>query len=111
MVMGTFDRAGRAITKEEWADLHTEEYKRVGLQQYEGGVSVSTVWLGLDHSFGRGRPQIFETMIFGPEGYPYQEACMRYASEAAAIMGHRRTCNDVERGNRPWFLHATQEGE
>lgn len=28
-------------------------------------IMVSTVFLGLDHSFGAGPPQIFETMIFG----------------------------------------------
>jgi hypothetical protein len=102
-VMATYDRAGRRISKGEWLDLNTEEYKRVGLARYEGGVSVSTVWLGLDHGLSR-RPQIFETMIFGPPGYPYNEGCMRYASEAAAILGHRRTCHDIEHGNRPWFL-------
>jgi hypothetical protein len=29
-----------------------------------GKVLVSTVFLGLDHSFGRGLPLLFETMIF-----------------------------------------------
>lgn len=30
----------------------------------EGNIWVSTVWLGLDHGWGRGKPQIFETMVF-----------------------------------------------
>ena len=29
-----------------------------------GGIWVSTVFLGLDHSFGRGLPILFETMLF-----------------------------------------------
>lgn len=29
-----------------------------------GGIWISTVFLGLDHSFGRGLPILFETMIF-----------------------------------------------
>lgn len=35
-------------------------------------TNVSTVWLGLDHGFGSGRLEIFETMVFGG----------RYACEA-----------------------------
>lgn len=103
------DRSGREITQRQWAELHTEEYKRVGLNRFEGGVSVSTVWLGNNHRLGPGKPLIFETMIFGPDGYPYDEMMMRYTTEAEAIMGHRRTVHDIEHGNRPWFLTA-QEG-
>lgn len=106
-----FDRAGRAIQAHEWTALHTEDYKRVGLQRFEGGVSVSTVWLGINHNFSHGKPLIFETMIFGPDGYPYDEACQRYATEAEAIMGHRRTVYDVEHGQRPWFLGGRDAAE
>lgn len=53
-----------------------------------GDHAVSTVWLGLDTSFGRSpEPVIFETMVFGPEG----EECRRYTSEAAALAGHAET--------------------
>ena len=104
--MKCYDRAGNEITPDQWASLHTVEYKRVGYKEYEGGVSVSTVWLGLDHSFGRGVPVIFETMIFGPDGYPYDQECMRYTTEGGAAEGHKRTCDDVERGVRPWFLES-----
>jgi hypothetical protein len=65
---------------------------------------VSTVWLGIDHSFGQFRrlmgeshvPIIFETMIFAPGDVTiggeddldeYQE---RYATEEAAQAGHDR---------------------
>lgn len=30
-----------------------------------GDVLISTVFLGIDHSFGRGEPLFFETMAFG----------------------------------------------
>ena len=103
-----FDRQGRSISQQAWVALHTEEYKRVGLQRFEGGVSVSTVWLGISHGSLGGKPMIFETMIFGPDGYPYDEACQRYTSEAEAIMGHRRTAHDVEHGQRPWFLGVAE---
>lgn len=43
-----------------------------------GDILVSTVFLGLDHSFGDGPPLIFETMIFGGEHDEYQERCSTY---------------------------------
>ena len=40
-----------------------------------GKTNVSTVFLGLDHSFGGGKPLLFETMIFGGKHDEYQERC------------------------------------
>lgn len=54
-----------------------------------GDVSVSTLFLGLDHSFGGGPPVLWETMIFGGEHDQYQE---RYTSREDAIAGHRVAC-------------------
>lgn len=48
---------------------------------------VSTVFLGLDHSFGAGRPQLFETMIFGPTDLRERD-CWRYATYDEAWEGH-----------------------
>src|SRR5713101_2382776 len=55
-----------------------------------GPLSVSTVFLGLDHSFGHGEPLLFETMIFGAHeeheaDESYQE---RYSTWEAAERGH-----------------------
>ena len=50
-----------------------------------GGVMVSTVFLGLDHSFMGGRPVLFETMIFGGPLDGYQK---RYYTWAEAEQGH-----------------------
>ena len=38
-------------------------------------VNISTVFLGLDHNWGEGPPQIFETMIFGGPQDGWQERC------------------------------------
>lgn len=66
---------------------------------------VSTVWLGLDHSFmGKGKPIIFETMVFSgrtskkkpdkffPAGFTYRRDFeqVRYSTEAEAIKGHKK---------------------
>jgi hypothetical protein len=50
------------------------------------GVNVSTVFLGLDHSFGGGPPVLWETMIFG--GPLDQRRQWRYRSKLEALRGH-----------------------
>ena len=50
----------------------------------KGKVRISTVFLGLDHSFGHGRPLLFETMVFGGSLDEEQERCTTW--EEAEIM-------------------------
>jgi hypothetical protein len=50
-----------------------------------GDVKVSTVFLGLDHSFGDGPPLIFETLVFGG---PLDGEMERYSTRAQALAGH-----------------------
>ncbi len=58
-----------------------------------GEVLVSTVFLGIDHSFMGGPPVLWETMIFGGPHNDYQE---RYTSRAAAEVGHMEAVNLVK---------------
>lgn len=90
-----YDRQGQPITLHEWAaKMNDDAYKRVAITEC-AGVMVSTVWLGLDHSFGStGPPVIFETMVFASENAPEALAASdgeewRYATEAEAMEGHR----------------------
>jgi len=61
-----------------------------------GDIWVSTVFLCMDHGFGRGsddedyNPVLFETMIFG--GPHDQEYCERYCTWDEAVRGHREAC-------------------
>lgn len=51
-----------------------------------GDVRISTVFLGLDHSWPRARrPVLFETMVFGGV---HDQSCWRYSTRGAAISGH-----------------------
>ena len=52
-----------------------------------GDISVSTVFLGLNHSFStpRNSPILWETMIFGGEFDQYMD---RYSSYEDALKGH-----------------------
>ncbi len=64
------------------------ERRRVADSEPVKGVRVSTVFLGLDHSFGsEGPPLLFETMIFGGEHNDYQD---RYATWDEAVAGHAK---------------------
>lgn len=89
--LGTYyDRDGERITLREWARLRESEiYRRVALTRIglpPDDVSISTVWLGIDHSWTKaGPPIIFETMVFG--GALDQEQ-WRYSTVKAAQIGH-----------------------
>lgn len=68
-----------------WAKFMQRGTVVVNHTQLEG-VSISTVFLGLDHSFGRTeRPILFETMIFGGVHDEYQD---RYSTWNEAVEGH-----------------------
>jgi len=59
------------------------------------GVTVSTVFLGLDHGYGTDLPIVFETMIFGGER---DEHCERYATWDEAKSGHDKIVNEIKSG-------------
>lgn len=59
------------ITWGKWFEKHD----RIVKQETIGDVKVSTVFLGLDHSFGSGPPDWFETMIFNGRHDGYCERC------------------------------------
>jgi hypothetical protein len=82
-----YDRQGRPITFEQWART-LEHDRRVAFDALPG-CEISTVWLGIDHNFGKGPPLIFETMIFGgPDDLDRSQ--WRYATEEEARAGHVR---------------------
>ena len=58
-----------------------------------GQVKVSTVFLGIDHSFGDGEPLLFETMVFGGKLDEEMDRCSTW--EAAEKM-HELMCEKVK---------------
>lgn len=72
----------------EWATAFEKGDRRVALTDLGGGVKISTVFLGIDHSFGEGPPLIFETMVFANRAG--EEAMWRYSTWAEAEAGHAR---------------------
>ena len=75
-----------------WAQqLSSSDARRVALDT-KGDISVSTVFLGIDHSHSDGdeHPILFETMI--SNGDNSQEYCMRYETWDEAVEGHAAAC-------------------
>ena len=59
----------------------------VAWTQVTSEITVSTVFLGLDHRhFGKGPPILFETMVFGG---PHDGEMQRYATWDDAETGHK----------------------
>ena len=87
-----YTRSGEPMALNDWVkSFGDSDMKRVALDQV-GEAEVSTVWLGLDHSFGSGPPLIFETMIFGGERDGDQ---WRYPTEDTARAGHERVVAEL----------------
>ena len=73
----------------KWGKALENETARCVDRTEKNGVLVSTVFLGIDHSFGNGEPLLFETMIFGG---PHDQFTDRYTTRADAQAGHKRAC-------------------
>jgi hypothetical protein len=81
-----YDREGKEITQKEWAVLHADFDYKVVVKEEIRGCQVSTVWLGIDHSFADNDPPvIFETMVFGG---PFDQFDQRWRTEEEARRGH-----------------------
>jgi hypothetical protein len=74
-----------------------------------GMVWVSTIFLGMDHNWGGGRPLLFETMAFwGACGACEQERCSTWLEAEAQ---HRAMCAYVvtPRAVLAWIVRAWHE--
>ena len=72
--------------------LYMERADRQVRDTRQGDTRVSTVFLGLDYQFGKGRPILFETMCFG--GLIEGEG-ERYSTWGEAVEGHDRWVKKV----------------
>lgn len=91
------DHSVRPAGLMEWAVFFEDmANRRVALDRI-GDASVSTVFLGLDHSFGGGPPLIFETLISGGE---HDQDMWRYSTWDEAIAGHQAAV-ELARGSEP----------
>lgn len=79
----------RCKTIEEFA-IYFESKQRYLCKNSLGDIWVSTVFLGIDHSFDvNDAPIVFESMVFNKDNDLDQE---RYSTYADAIQGHIALC-------------------
>lgn len=78
----------------EWAKWFEASNRTVARTQI-GEAGVSTVFLGLDHSFGGDEPLLFETMIFGGAHSGYQDRCSTWEQAEAQ---HKEACELIRSG-------------
>lgn len=92
-----------AIGSAEYLAFMGDMSKRRVAETTEGDFWVSTVFLGIDHSFGdAGPPLFFETMVqntktthwAGPDGEEIQERCETWGE---AIAQHERVVEQLRR--------------
>ena len=76
----------------QWAQWLEGDNRRVARVQYFD-VTISTVFLGLDHGFSNGNPILFETLVSG--GEIMDEYMDRYSTWDEAVEGHKRICEQA----------------
>jgi len=74
---------------QEWYKIHGDTVAKSNFLDASGKqIIVSTVFLGLDHSYNSKVPVLWETMIFGGEHDQYQR---RYTNFYDSLEGHNES--------------------
>lgn len=79
------------VSTKEWAATYENFDTRIVAQHHIGDkYFISTVFLGLDHSFGEyTKPILWESMVFGDRSVPGNDLeQIRYTSHVDAAIGH-----------------------
>jgi hypothetical protein len=77
----------------EWAREFQDSDRHVA-KTLVGDVTVSTVFLGIDHRFSEAVPILFETMCFGKDGDEV-DGFDRYATWEEAEAGHAAIVDEL----------------
>lgn len=81
---GTPQPESDRMTWGEWYMAGGIDARRVALTEVAPGISVSTVFLSIDHGWG-GTPMLFESMVFGG---PLDQECDRCSTREQALAQH-----------------------
>lgn len=94
------------ITK--WALWMGESERRVAWSEV-GPWDISTVFLGVDHSFGMGRPILFETMVFYKADNLPPDAPKQYFEYLDQHMRRYHTWDEAEAGHERVVLYVEKK--
>jgi hypothetical protein len=90
-----FNKESEPIGLGDWMVLIEDRDYAIVKKTTIGEVEISTVWLGIDHSFGLSpNILIFETMVFGG---PCNQEQDRYSTLEEALKGHEHYVAKVKR--------------
>lgn len=81
------DEAGNPVEEKDlltWARWFESADRTVARDQIDE-ARISTVFLGMDHSYTEGPPVLYETMVFGGQFDLYE---VRYQTQEQALVGH-----------------------
>ena len=76
-----------------WAEWYETADRKVARETI-GDSDISTVFLGIDHSFGEGPPLLFETMVFNGK---LDGEINRYSTWDDAVAGHNAMVKKVKK--------------
>ena len=76
----------------EWGKWIATADKKVA-RETVGDSDISTVFFGFDHSFGKGLPLLFETMVFGGK---LDNEMNKYSTWDEAVSGHKAMIERVK---------------
>lgn len=87
-------------TIEEWGKLYDEnrQAKKIVNQEYVDNYFISTIFLGINHSFNEGELTVFETMVFDKNDNGNDIYCTRCGTYEDALNHHQRAVKWVENG-------------
>lgn len=83
---------------EEWGRFFNSPERHLA-KDLVGEHFVSTVFLGMDHSFLDGPPLWFETMVFCQKEHhncQWDDECRRYSTHAEALAGHQKIIKELK---------------
>lgn len=74
----------------KWAQAFETSNRAVAKTMVNDDIQVSTVFLGIDHGWGRGEPVLFETMTFALRCPGIDNDCYRSNTWDQAVNAHHR---------------------
>ncbi|MFA5937492.1 MAG: hypothetical protein WC822_06480 [Candidatus Paceibacterota bacterium] len=80
----------------KWAEWMGTTSRHVADETINDKFRVSTVFLGLDYSFGGDEPVLYETMVFSPGYQALDGYTRRYTTREQAEQGHRELVDEIK---------------
>ena len=85
-----------------WMEAHRNKFQKISKV---AGLRLSTVFLGLDHSFGHGEPLLWETMLFNDDMNGESESQWRFTFQGEAYEFHETKVKQLKAMLNYWPIN------